>query len=136
MALYNRTNDYFKYGNLHPLQYIKRCSKKAQKVVLFATLFALLAFGIYIIMIQWNSYQENMVERYLDTVSYPIWDLYFPAVTICSYNVVYKKRAKDVSNFLSEQILYMQECSKIIFLKFADTTKATTETPSTISFQI
>lgn len=93
-------HDYYKYGNLHPIQYIKYCTKSTQKCFLIITLFILLAFGIYLSALQWQSYQENMVERYLDTVSHPIWDVPFPSVTICSYNVVYKKHAKKIIKLL------------------------------------
>lgn len=100
MSFADTLNEYYKYGNLHPVQYIKRCTKPAQKFFLLITLLILLAFGIYLSVLQWQSYQENMVERYLDTVSHPIWNLPFPSVTICSHNVVYKRKADNVIKLL------------------------------------
>lgn len=100
MSLSDTLHEYYKYGNLHPIQYIKRCKNTKQKLFLFTTLFTLLVLGIYLSLLQWKSYQENMVERYLDTVSHPIWNLPFPSVTICSYNLVYKKNTKDITKLL------------------------------------
>lgn len=100
MSLKESLNEYYKYGNLHPIQYIKRTKTATGKFVLFTTLCILLTFGIYLSLLQWQSYKENMVERYLDTVSQPLWNLPFPSVTICSYNIVYKKNTKQIIKLL------------------------------------
>jgi amiloride-sensitive sodium channel len=50
------------------------------------------------VMKQWDRNDTNPTLTALDTSHYPIWDIDFPAVTLCGINRIKKSRALSISN--------------------------------------
>ncbi|KAJ3653948.1 hypothetical protein Zmor_013169 [Zophobas morio] len=61
-----------------------------------------LSSALALLFIAWFSFQDNPTILVTDSTHYPIWNYPFPAVTICSFNKLSKKRtlalAKELDN--------------------------------------
>lgn len=53
-----------------------------------------LAFAFVMMHLAWDKYQTLPTITTIETYTYPIWNLRFPAVTICNVNKVYAPRAE------------------------------------------
>jgi amiloride-sensitive sodium channel len=67
--------------------------------ILWATvLLASLVAAIIIVSIEWDNNDTNPTLIAMDTSHYPIWNIDFPAVTICGLNRIRKSRALSMSS--------------------------------------
>jgi hypothetical protein len=57
-----------------------------------------LVVAIALLYAEWGRYDTNPTLTALNTAHYPIWNVDFPAVTLCSLNRIKKSRAITVSN--------------------------------------
>jgi Amiloride-sensitive sodium channel. len=63
----------------------------------------LLAIGM--VWIEWSRNDTSPTLIALDTSHYPIWNIDFPAVTLCGINRIQKSRALTLSNEWYERII-------------------------------
>lgn len=59
-----------------------------------------LAFALVLMFLAWSRFNTNPTITTVETTNYPIWNLPFPAVTICNNNKVYAPAAKNMSDKL------------------------------------
>lgn len=58
----------------------------------------LIAFSMmFLIMYR---YLKTPTTTTIETTAYPIWDIEFPAITICNHNKVYLPSASNITNTL------------------------------------
>ena len=66
---------------------------------LWAVVFVLcLLAAIGMVRIEWSRNDTSPTLTALDTSHYPIWNIDFPAVTLCGINRIQKSRALTLSN--------------------------------------
>lgn len=53
-------------------------------------------FAIVLMVLAWRRFQTTPTITTVETINYPIWNLEFPAVTVCSNNKVYKPAADEL----------------------------------------
>lgn len=56
-----------------------------------------LTFAIVLMLLVWNRFQTTPTITTVETINYPIWNLPFPAVTICNNNKVYGPAAENLT---------------------------------------
>lgn len=56
--------------------------------------------AIYILLDSWFSFTKNPTFTTLVSQQYPIWDLSYPAISICSINKISRAAALDYANEL------------------------------------
>lgn len=90
----------FKYISIHGLRSIFRSRTKCE--VYFWTIIFVIGVVYYCILLHENVIEFNYqrVLRTIDTTAYPIFQVPFPAVTLCNFNFVYKPKIKKIENLL------------------------------------
>lgn len=92
--------DCFYHISIHGLRNIFRSRSKFEItfwIIMFLMGFIYCCILLYENVIEFN-YQK--VLRIIDTTAYPIYQVPFPAVTLCNFNSVYKPRAKLIEDKL------------------------------------
>jgi amiloride-sensitive sodium channel len=56
--------------------------------------------AIYIVLFAWSRFTDNPTITTLESQHYSIYNLNFPAVSICSNNKISKKYAEEYAEFL------------------------------------
>lgn len=57
-------------------------------------------FAITLMGLAWNRFQTTPTITTVETNNYPIWNIKFPAITICNNNKVYAPATTNVTNKL------------------------------------
>lgn len=65
--------------------------------------------AVFIIGIEWNFHVSNYTITSVDTAHYPLWNIPFPAVTVCNFNKVQRSQAHD---FINKLYVLLQNISK------------------------
>ncbi|XP_023287594.1 sodium channel protein Nach-like [Orussus abietinus] len=60
-------------------------------------------------VLTWQRFEKTPTVTTIDTTTYPIWGLHFPAVTICNYNKVYRPEAKKLAADMAKEGLNVTE---------------------------
>lgn len=63
-------------------------------------------FAVVLMGLVWDRFQTTPTITTVETNNYPIWNLPFPAVTICNINKVYAPAAKNIT----DKLLVKQNC--------------------------
>ncbi|KYB27274.1 sodium channel protein Nach [Tribolium castaneum] len=58
--------------------------------------------AVVLLLLAWINFQENPTLLVTDSTHYPIWNYPFPAVTICSFNKILKRRAVALAEELDK----------------------------------
>ena len=89
----------FLFSSLHGLKYISEDGRHWTERVLWLILclmgFVLNVYFIVPIWIKWNN-QPTLTT--LDSTNHPVWDIDFPAITICSPNKVVERKLESLAN--------------------------------------
>ncbi|XP_011699645.1 PREDICTED: pickpocket protein 28-like [Wasmannia auropunctata] len=98
--------------NLHGFRYISMGgSSIIESVLWFVVCISSIVFCVILMLRLWANYSNNPIVTTIYT-SNPIWNVPFPAVTICNNNKVYRPHAdliaKDFASYL------MQPCSALL----------------------
>lgn len=56
--------------------------------------------AVFIMGIEWNFHLSKYTITSVDTAHYPLWNIPFPAVTVCGFNKVQRSQAHDFINEL------------------------------------
>jgi amiloride-sensitive sodium channel len=56
--------------------------------------------AVFIMAIEWNFHLSKYTITSVDTAHYPLWNVPFPAVTVCGFNKVQRSQAHDFINEL------------------------------------
>lgn len=59
-----------------------------------------LLFSIYLMLLVWIRFQTQPTVTTVETINYPIWDVPFPAVTVCNINKVQRKNTSKIQTLL------------------------------------
>lgn len=57
-------------------------------------------FSVYLMKLVWNRFQTQPTVTTVETTNYPIWDVPFPAVTVCNVDKIYKPRTLKIYKLL------------------------------------
>ncbi|XP_067203069.1 uncharacterized protein [Linepithema humile] len=91
---------YCKNTSLHGFRYITmNGSKIIESFFWFMLCIAAIIFCVILMLRLWANYSNNPIVTTIYT-SKPIWDLFFPAVTICNNNKVYRPHADIIAEYL------------------------------------
>ena len=89
----------FLFSSLHGLKYISEDGRHWTERVLWLILclmgFVLNVYFIVPIWIKWNN-QPTLTT--LDSTNHPVWEIDFPAITICSPNKVVERKLESLAN--------------------------------------
>ncbi|XP_044255826.1 sodium channel protein Nach-like [Tribolium madens] len=99
------TKNYFQESSLHGFHYItdQKSSKfKSYFWALVCTISTCLCFML--IRSQFMSYYSNRITTTIATTAFPVWEVPFPAVTICNFNVVYKDATIEIKELLNNRV--------------------------------
>ncbi|XP_039306787.1 pickpocket protein 28 [Solenopsis invicta] len=92
--------DYCKNTNLHGFRYINIDeSSIVEKVFWLVVCLLSIMFCVLLMMRLWANYSKNPIITSIYP-SNPIWDIPFPAVTICNNNKVYRPQADLIAKYL------------------------------------
>ena len=105
--------EYCESSSLHGLKYISEDGRHWTERVLWFILclmgFVLTIYFIIPIWIKWNSHPTLTT---LDSTNHPVWEIDFPAVTICSPNKVIRQKLETIArNSPSEWNVLLNEAS-------------------------
>lgn len=84
---------------LHGFRYIPD-NNKCKCIVWFIACILSTLFCGYLIYLQLNRYHLKQINTSIETTGYPVWEVDFPAVTICSVNSVYKNKTNKFAKLL------------------------------------
>lgn len=59
-----------------------------------------LVFAVYITLLGWSDFNNSPIFTTLYSQKYPIWEVNFPAVSICSLNRISRKNAVQYAETL------------------------------------
>ncbi|KAL2721737.1 sodium channel protein Nach-like [Vespula maculifrons] len=92
---------YCKNTTLHGFRYLTvHQSTIIESMLWFLVCIMSIIFCIILMMRLWHNFDENPTATAISTTN-PIWNIYFPGVTICNNNKVYNPHAKIFGNILS-----------------------------------
>lgn len=57
-------------------------------------------FALTLMYLVWHRYDTTPTITTVETTNYPIWNVPFPAVTICNVNKVYRPAAENITAIL------------------------------------
>jgi hypothetical protein len=95
--------DFLNKTNMHGFKFIRE-PHPAQKLFWALACIAAIGFGVYLIAKLVVRWQNEPIMVSLDTSSTPIWDVPFPAITICNMNHVKKSQAEDIRKKLDNDV--------------------------------
>ncbi|CAH1160237.1 unnamed protein product, partial [Phaedon cochleariae] len=97
--IHSSAKKYCNETSLHGFRYLMKPSY-GEKV--FWSLVCIICTILCVLFIynQMIRYQENRVTTTVRTTNFPIWEVPFPAVTICNSNVVYKNHTTQLVEIL------------------------------------
>lgn len=85
--------------SLHGFKYIPTTNK--YKSCLWCIVCVLSGlFCCYLIYLQLNRYHMKRINTSIETIGYPVWEVDFPAVTICNVNAVCKNKTEKFKKIL------------------------------------
>ncbi|KAL7302568.1 hypothetical protein TKK_0005203 [Trichogramma kaykai] len=88
--------EYCKNTSLHGFRYIvSKDSNISERIIWFLVCIFGLVFGVTLMLLIWQRFVQTPTVTTIETTTHPIFNLNFPAVTICNYNKVYKPRATE-----------------------------------------
>lgn len=91
------TKRYFQETTLHGFRYITDPKSSKLKSFFWACICAISTCLCFILIrSQFVSYYSNRITTTIATTAFPIWEVPFPAVTICSFNTVYKDATEEI----------------------------------------
>ncbi|XP_069672052.1 sodium channel protein Nach-like [Periplaneta americana] len=107
------------YTSQHGYKYIAQPKATIIERV-FWTLVVLTAIvsAVFIMGIEWNFHLSKYTITSVDTAHYPLWNIPFPAVTVCGFNKVERSQAKDLIKelILPEGVTHDQAFSDMKYL--------------------
>lgn len=71
-------------------------------------------FAIVLMGLVWDRFQTTPTITTVETNNYPIWNVPFPAITICNINKVYAPATKNITDKL-----YVRICAIFLMSKFS-----------------
>ncbi|CRK88708.1 CLUMA_CG002364, isoform A [Clunio marinus] len=92
---------------VHCYHYVVEPNRHFVEILMWWTLHIIITIAaIYIMMYAWSSFTDNPTITTLESQHYPIYNLNFPAVGICSNNKISRREAENYADFLmkSERI--------------------------------
>ncbi|GFG36325.1 hypothetical protein Cfor_05944, partial [Coptotermes formosanus] len=91
--------------SLHGFRYIiSPKSRLAEKLLWSAVCITCVSVAIVMMDIVWLRFQDSPTVTTVETTTYPIWNIPFPAVTLCNNNKVHKTAAIALAKHLSERL--------------------------------
>jgi acid-sensing ion channel, other len=87
----NDENEYFKLSNTR---------KKISRCIWFVICLLGISMACALVIKFYGKFQTRPIMTSIETTTYPVWGLDFPAVTICNINKVYKPRTKNITEKL------------------------------------
>lgn len=102
--------NFFRETSLHGFRHItqkyNRDSHISYSIVVFRSLLwvtitlSSIIFCAYLMILVWIRFETAPTQTVIETVHYPISQVSFPAVTICSINKVHESRTTNIKNIL------------------------------------
>ncbi|XP_037032500.1 sodium channel protein Nach-like [Bradysia coprophila] len=86
---------FFENTTLHGYKYLvdPKRDNFLERLAWFVVVVVALVFAVYITLLGWADFNENPTFTTLYSQKYPIWEVDFPGVTICSINRISRKAA-------------------------------------------
>lgn len=72
----------------------------------FVVVVVSLIFAVYITLLGWAEFNDNPTFTTLYSQKYPIWEVDFPGVTLCSINRLSRKAANEYAEKLLVNLTY------------------------------
>lgn len=85
--------------NLH-LNRQKRLNKLLSLIIWSSAVLMGAVFAIVLMGLVWDRFQTTPTITTVETNNYPIWNVPFPAITICNINKVYAPATKNITEKL------------------------------------
>ncbi|XP_033606268.1 sodium channel protein Nach isoform X3 [Cryptotermes secundus] len=76
----------------------------AERLLWAAVCIVCITVAVIMMKIVWNRFNESPTVTNVETTNYPIWNIPFPAVTLCNNNKVYQPAAIKLAENLSTQL--------------------------------
>ncbi|XP_024941934.1 pickpocket protein 28 isoform X2 [Cephus cinctus] len=93
--------NYCENTSLHGFRYIIMSkSSICEKLIWLVICCSGFAFSVFMMLRVWQRFLITPTVTTIDTTTSPIWNLPFPAVTICNFNKVYQPHAEVLANEL------------------------------------
>lgn len=113
-ALAQTTMDFCRETTLHGIKHVvvdiqqlgssysrqKRISKLLSLIIWISACVMGAVFAIVLMGLIWDRFQTTPTITTVETNNYPIWNVPFPAVTICNINKVYAPATKNITEKL------------------------------------
>ncbi|XP_051174622.1 pickpocket protein 11-like [Leptopilina boulardi] len=102
--------NFCEHTSLHGFHYITSPNTSVVERIIWSlicTIFLLIAFGMMFIIMY--HYSKTPTTTTIETTAYPIWDIEFPAITICNHNKVYLPSALNVTKTLLKKNIGQEE---------------------------
>jgi hypothetical protein len=98
------TKNYFSETSLHGFRYITD-AKSSKFKSFFWALVCIISTCLCFILIrsQIRSYYSNRITTTILTTAFPIWEVPFPTVTLCNFNLIYKNNTQQFKDLLSNR---------------------------------
>ena len=88
----------FHYSSLHGLKYITEDGRHVfERILWFLLCFMGFILTIYFIVPIWIKWNSQPTLTTLDSTNHPVWEIDFPAVTICSPNKVLQNKLEELA---------------------------------------
>lgn len=71
----------------------QRIARHLSVIIWISTITMGIVFASILMQLAWKKFETNPTITTIETNAYPIWNLRFPAVTICNINKVYAPAA-------------------------------------------
>uniref|UniRef100_A0A182N7Q2 Uncharacterized protein n=1 Tax=Anopheles dirus TaxID=7168 RepID=A0A182N7Q2_9DIPT len=89
-------------STLHGLRYVYGGDRMLRMLWLLVCLISI-GFTMIMGMIAWMRFRTTPTITTIETMTYPIWNIPFPAVTVCNINKVDKRKATDIVDRLVKE---------------------------------
>jgi hypothetical protein len=107
------TKNYFSETSLHGFRYITD-AKSSKFKSFFWALVCIISTCLCFILIrsQIRSYYSNRITTTILTTAFPIWEVPFPTVTLCNFNLIYKNNTQQFKDLYA----YFKYKKTVLFL--------------------
>ncbi|XP_033210034.1 pickpocket protein 28-like [Belonocnema kinseyi] len=106
-----------KNTTLHGFRYITAEEKStAERVIWSLVCISFLLLALTMMVLVWYRFSKTPTTTTIDTTTYPIWDLPFPAITICNHNKVYLPKARTFTKDMLKFGFKQQEIDRLFDL--------------------
>ncbi|XP_055311194.1 sodium channel protein Nach-like isoform X2 [Sitodiplosis mosellana] len=140
-ALAQTTMDFCRDSTLHGIKHIvvdiqelgssysrrKRINKLLSLIIWSSACVMGAVFAIVLMGLVWDRFQTTPTITTVETNNYPIWNVPFPAITICNINKVYAPATKNITDKLIEKglkkesiIEFLENLAKLITPEYID----------------